>query len=139
MLSVIKRSLTTALFLTLPISAVSLGIDSKPVWAGGCNVFGCSQSSVAECNPFGCPNAPMGAECTPFGCPSSQQPAPAPVSKQPTVVLVPVEREQNPNPGGSGKAIAECMQSLLYRETSTGRYRTEISEGTAVQACQNAR
>jgi hypothetical protein len=138
MFSVIKRSLTTALFLTAPLGAVFLGIDSKPAWAGNCNVFGCSQSSVAECNPFGCPNAPMGAECTPFGCPSSPQPAPAPVSKQPTVVVVPVE-EQNPNPGGSGKAIAECMQSLLYQETSWGRKRTEISEETAVQACQNAR
>ncbi|MDX2240271.1 MAG: hypothetical protein NW224_06285 [Leptolyngbyaceae cyanobacterium bins.302] len=58
--------------------------------------------------------------------------------------------------GGSPAAIAQCMDKLMYRtevqkpfpgwicvqndvNCSTVRVRTEISEATAIQACQNAR
>lgn len=135
--SVVWKSIITGTLITLGVAT-----ENKSVLAG-CNFHGCSQSSVAECNFHGCPNAPMGAECNFHGCPPSP-PAPAPSNNPPTpsstLLIVPNGGGQNPpNPGGSGRAIAECMQQLLYRKTYLGRERTEISEGTAVQACQNAR
>ncbi|GAA6619651.1 hypothetical protein [Scytonema sp. NUACC26] len=139
------------------IVATCIGIDSERAIAG-CNPFGCSQSSVAECNPFGCPQAPMGEACTPFGCPSSsqpqlQQPVQQPV-QQPPVPYLPPYPYSNPNSGGTAEGITSCIQRLLYRpakvctratpsgycyEWGNGQKRTEISEATAAQACQNAR
>lgn len=130
-------------------ATVTLGVGIKGNNAlAGCNFHGCSQSSVAECNFHGCPNAPMGAECNFHGCPPSPPAAsPPPANPNPpsasTVIVVPNGGGQNPppppNPGGSGEAIAKCMESLLYIQTYTGRVRSRISEETAVQACQNAR
>lgn len=138
----IMGQLKWVLFYTFLVSSV--GIDSKPAMAG-CNFHGCSQSSVAECNFHGCPNPPMGAECNFHGCPPSPlaSPQPEPVNNgtalppSNTVILVPNGESSS---GGSGQAIVECMQRLLYRNNQYGTpTRTEISEATAVQACQNAR
>lgn len=46
-----------------------VGAPQPKALAQTCNVFGCSPSSVAQCNPFGCPTGPGAGECTPFGCP----------------------------------------------------------------------
>ena len=133
------------------IVASGVGIYSQPAFAG-CNPFGCSQSSAAECNPFGCPNSPMGAACTPFGCPTSPQPVnnnPAPPVANPSVIIAPSN-----SVGGTSDGIVSCMQRLLYKparvctastrsgycyEWGNGIARTQISEETAAQACQNAR
>lgn len=114
----------------------SMGINPEVAQAGGCNPFGCSKSNAAECNPFGCPNPPMGGKCTPFGCPDSPQPPPNNPSPN-TLIVVPNGgmSGSNSNTGGSGQAIAICMQSLLYDKFGN---RTPISENTAVQACRNA-
>ena len=113
-----------------------------------CNVFGCSQPGAGECNPFGCPN-PGASECTPFGCPASPTPAPQPTA-QPTTVTP----TTTTTTGGSPDAIVSCMQGLLYRtesvctatdmwgrctSTESVQVRSDISETTAAQACQNAR
>jgi hypothetical protein len=121
--------------------ASSFGMAPQMAYAG-CNPFGCSRSSVAECNPFGCPNPPLGEQCTPFGCPPSPQPASPPPQNNSTspstVIVVPANGGQSSygNSGGSGRAIADCMKQLLYDRYG---YRTQISEDTAIRACQNAR
>ncbi|GAP96964.1 DUF1036 domain-containing protein [Leptolyngbya sp. NIES-2104] len=68
-----------AVFLVLSGSVGAVLLEHTPAVAG-CNVFGCSESTVAECNPFGCPNSPRGQACTAFGCPPSPQAAPPPNS-----------------------------------------------------------
>lgn len=153
MLQMMKRSLATAVLLAAPLGAVIIEAGNQPAMAG-CNPFGCSQSSAAECNPFGCPNAPLGAACTPFGCPASpQQPPPVPSNNPPVASPVILAPPQQPA-GGSADAIVKCMQGLLYKtarvctastpyghcyQYGDGLVRTEISEATAAQACQNAR
>jgi hypothetical protein len=67
-MNISKQKAVSAFFLSIVWAAIFDGIENNPAIAG-CNVFGCSQSSVAECNPFGCPQPPLGQECTPFGCP----------------------------------------------------------------------
>lgn len=145
MLQTLKKSLTRAFLLTIPVSAIAIALANKPAIAG-CNPFGCSQSSAAECNPFGCPNPPVGAACSPFGCPSSAQPQP-----QPTNNTAPTGSSQ-PR-GGSPDGIASCVNKLLYknaqvctrtyisgscRDWETRQVRSDISENVAAQACQNA-
>ena len=147
-----------ALFFTLPIGSILIGTDIKPAFAG-CNIFGCSQSSVAECNPFGCPKPPSGQTCTPFGCPES------PPSTQPNQYLNQPNSEQpnaeqssseQPNAEVNPQSLQKCLDALLYRteekkpfpgwicvpndvNCKTVRVRTEISENVAVQACQGSR
>lgn len=58
MLPILKKSLTTVFLFAIPLSAIAIAVANKPVIAG-CNPFGCSQSSAAECNPFGYPNPPI--------------------------------------------------------------------------------
>ncbi|PSB34765.1 hypothetical protein [Chlorogloea sp. CCALA 695] len=144
MLQTLKKSLTTAFLLTIPVSAIAIALANKPAIAG-CNPFGCSPSSAAECNPFGCPNPPVGDACTPFGCPSSAQPQP-----QPTNNTAPTGSSQ-PR-GGSPDGIASCVNKLLYKnveictqtrfgscsKTEIRQVRTDTSENVAAQACQNA-
>ncbi|ODG99985.1 hypothetical protein A4S05_35480 [Nostoc sp. KVJ20] len=103
MLQIIRREIVNAaLFLTVPIGAILIGVDIKPAFAD-CNPFGCSPSSVAECNPFGCPNAPLGQACTPFGCPQSP-----PLQAQ--------RRDDDRRPGD----IRRCVR-ILRREELVGR------------------
>jgi len=151
-----------ALFFTLPIGSVLIGIDVKPVFAG-CNIFGCSQSSEAECNPFGCPKPPSGETCTPFGCPESppstqpNQYPNQPNSEQPNVEQTSSE-QLNSNQSNSEvnpESLQKCLDALLYRteekkpfsgwicvpndvNCKTVRVRTEIIESVAVQACQGS-
>ena len=152
MLQITRRSFATAFLLTVSIGTIFSEFESQPAMAG-CNPFGCSQSSAAECNPFGCPNPPLGKQCSAFGCPSSPQlpksNPPAANPANPTVILAP---NQQPA-GGSADAIVSCIQRLLYKPAKVctastpyghcyqygdGLVRTEISEATAAQACQNA-
>lgn len=42
----------------LTFSFVGIGFFSTTPAQAGCNIHGCSQSSVAECNVFGCPPSP---------------------------------------------------------------------------------
>lgn len=152
MLRKMRRSFATTFLLTVPIGIIVMGVKTQSAVAS-CNPFGCSQSSAAQCNPFGCPNPPLGEACTPFGCPASSQPSPQPSpqppSSNPSVILVPNQQST----GGSADAIVSCIQRLLYKSARVctasisgscyrygeGLVRTEISEATAAQACQNAR
>jgi hypothetical protein len=148
-----RRSFATAFLLITPIGIIVMGVKTQSAVAS-CNPFGCSQSSAAQCNPFGCPNSPLGEACTPFGCPASPQPSPQPSqrppSNNPSVILTPNQQSA----GGSADGIVSCMQGLLYKREKVcasknmwgecvkyeeNLLRTEISEGTAAQACQNAR
>ena len=153
MLQKIRRSIATAFLLIAPVGIIVTSTTIQSAVAS-CNPFGCSQSSAAQCNPFGCPNSQLGEACTPFGCPASPQPSPQPSqrppSNNPSVILTPNQQST----GGSADGIVSCMQGLLYKREKVCvnksmlgnciRYeenllRTEISEGTAAQACQNAR
>lgn len=153
-----------ALFFTLPIGSILIGINVKPAFAG-CNIFGCSQSNVAECNPFGCPKPPSGQTCTPFGCPESPPSAqPNQYPNQPNNTEQPISEQPNteqlnsnqPSSEVNPQALQKCLETLLYRTEEkkpfpgwicvpndvncrTVRVRTEISENVAVQACQGAR
>ncbi|MGK7947795.1 MAG: hypothetical protein AB4368_03040 [Xenococcaceae cyanobacterium] len=77
----INKLLSSTAMLTF--SFVGIGFFSTTPAQAGCNIHGCSQSSVAECNVFGCPNAPMGQECNVFGCPPSPSPQSQSTNSQP--------------------------------------------------------
>ena len=123
--------LFAALFFTVPIGSMFVGIDTKPAFAD-CNLFGCSQSSVAECNPFGCPKPPSGKACTPFGCPESPQPLQVPSSEQPNSEQPNSEQlsseqlsseqlsseqlsSEQSSSSENPQVIQQCMEKLLYR------------------------
>jgi hypothetical protein len=121
-----------ALFFTLPIGSIFIGTDVKPAFAG-CNIFGCSQSNVAECNPFGCPKPPSGETCTPFGCPESKPSAqPNQYPNQPSFERPNIEQpnseqpsteqlnsyqpnSEQPNPEVNTQFLQKCLDALLYR------------------------
>lgn len=107
----------------------AVGINSEPAFAG-CNVFGCSQSSVAECNPFGCPNSPMGQACTPFGCPASPQPPQQPSAQPPSP-----QNNSSPNNGSSNNSSSSnskrreiCNSSGEKVKFALG-YEADVSRG----------
>ncbi len=108
-----------------------------------CNFHGCSQVPGVECNFHGCPIPPNGGECNFHGCPSptkveappqqQQQQQQYPVMSYPYPVPYPQQTSQ------PQQSVSDCMNELMYEKVGQSRYRTRISEETAINACTRNR
>lgn len=126
-MNISKQKAVSAFFLSIVWAAIFDGIENNPAIAG-CNVFGCSQSSVAECNPFGCPQPPLGQECTHFGCPSSPQPSQnsSNSSGQPIIII----------PGNNGNSQPSNNQPSNFEVCFNGFINKGYSPSTALDKCK---
>ncbi|MFN9174618.1 MAG: hypothetical protein ACK58N_08925 [Synechocystis sp.] len=126
-MNISKQKAVSAFFLSIVWAAIFDGIENNPAIAG-CNVFGCSQSSVAECNPFGCPQPPLGQECTPFGCPSSPQPSQNSSNSfgQPIIIIS----------GNNGNSQPSNNQPSNFEVCFNGFINKGYSPSTALDKCK---